>query len=92
MTDRIKTIRLAGMRQYGFGPEAMKQIKVCNRCGTAVSVFCSYCLQCGEKLPAENLYQAYKRRSFSCPICDTVVSIRAEYCPKCGMKLNSKHK
>ena len=87
MTDRLKAIRLAGMQQFGFGPEAMKQIKVCKNCGEPVPAYCKYCIKCGDKLPAENLYQVYKHRSCSCPICDTVVSMQAEYCPKCGKKL-----
>ena len=33
MTDRIQALRLEGMKRFGFGPDVMKQTKVCRVCG-----------------------------------------------------------
>lgn len=79
--------RDANLKQYGFGPEVMKQIKVCPQCGVRAMVSQHFCRECGMELPAGTLYDAYKRSHRVCPVCDTVVAQAAEYCPSCGAHL-----
>lgn len=88
MKEDLATIKLAGMRQYGFGPMAMKQLKICPVCGEPSFAGHCYCTGCGAALPNETLYQSYKRRKTACPVCDTILPEQTRYCPKCGTKLN----
>ena len=43
--------RAEGMRRYGFGPDAMRKIKVCNQCGAANNAYLHHCEECGAKCP-----------------------------------------
>ena len=50
MTDRMKelrTTRSAAMKQLGFGPEVMKQTKVCPICGVTADADEAECIRCG---------------------------------------------
>ncbi|MBQ3551567.1 MAG: zinc ribbon domain-containing protein [Clostridia bacterium] len=89
--EKLQLIRLESMKQYGFGLQAMKTIKVCGACKAAISADQRICSECGHKLPNKTLYQIYKARHRVCPICETIVPDSCEYCPQCGKKL-LKHK
>ena len=80
-------VRREGMKQYGFGPEAMKNTKVCKKCGASSPADSRYCRACGARLPDETLFEAYKRRHICCPYCDTVLDSPTEFCPQCGRRL-----
>ncbi|MBQ3077152.1 MAG: hypothetical protein IJC43_04785 [Clostridia bacterium] len=81
--------RLAAMRQFGFGPEVMKGIKVCRVCGCTCSAGARSCRECGAVLPRETLFDLYKARHLYCPACDTVVARSAIFCPQCGKRLRT---
>ncbi len=89
MTEMPEAIRLENMKQYGFGIEAMKQIKVCHKCGNTLSASQQFCTACGHRLPEKSLYDMYKERHKTCPACDTVVTNECDYCPQCGKKIES---
>ena len=78
MTDRIQALRLEGMKRFGFGPEVMKEIRVCRVCGCSCTVREKYCKDCGAVLPKETLFDLYKARHLYCPACDTVVASTVE--------------
>ncbi len=90
MKEKLEMIRLENMKQYGFGVEAMKQIKVCTECGTTSSADQLFCAECNQRLPDKTLYDIYKERHKVCPHCDTVVADETEYCPQCGNKLKKE--
>ncbi|MBQ4611007.1 MAG: zinc ribbon domain-containing protein [Clostridia bacterium] len=94
--NNIFRARAEGMRRYGFGPDAMCKIKVCNRCGAANDSSVHRCEECGAKLPRDTLFDLYKRSHPYCPLCDTVAADHARYCPRCGSEIknifNPKHK
>ena len=75
------------LTKYGFGPEAMKKIKVCRVCGRACDSGELYCESCGVVLPKETLFDLYRSQHLCCPECDTVVSKYSRFCPKCGRQL-----
>lgn len=87
--ERCEAIRLEGMEQYGFGPNAMKKIKVCDVCGTIARADETVCDACGEMLPQETVFQQYKKRHLHCTHCETIVSPGMRYCPQCGARLNN---
>lgn len=86
MNDTSRT-RAEGMRRYGFGPDAMRQIKVCDKCGAANDSFLHRCDECGAKLPRDTLFDLYKRNHPYCPICGTVAADHARFCPTCGAEI-----
>jgi len=90
--QQIEQIRLESMKQYGFGPEAMKLLKVCANCGATVSAEQQTCGECGSGLPQETLYQFYLNLHHCCPVCETVLSDNAIFCPNCGTMLTTKRK
>ena len=47
--ERAERIRLQGMEHYGFGPEAMKKLKVCTVCGASAPKDRQFCTECGHK-------------------------------------------
>ena len=66
--QQMEQIRMESMKQYGFGPETMKQLKVCANCGaivpadlhrrcpvceTVLSDNAIFCPQCGTMLTAK---------------------------------------
>lgn len=93
MRDRmqmLRSLKQTTMRQFGFGPEVMKEIKVCRVCGRSCSTSEKYCRVCGTILPKETLFDLYKTQHLYCPACDTVVSNTAVFCPECGKRLRPK--
>ena len=91
MTDQQKTLCMESMRQFGFGPDAMKQTKVCRVCSSTCAATEMYCHACDAILPKETLYDQYKAHHLSCPKCDTVVASTFLFCPKCGNHLRRKN-
>ena len=92
MTDRAKelrAVRSTAMKELGFGPEVMKQTKVCPLCGTTASSDETHCFTCGADLPRETLFDLYKSRHQYCAQCGTVVARSSAYCPECGAQLES---
>ena len=79
--------RQENMDHFGFGPRAMKRIKVCAHCGSMASSDQWFCKECGKRLPRDTLFQLYKNCHKSCPVCETVVAASVHYCPQCGMML-----
>lgn len=74
-------------KQYGFGTEIMKSLKVCSHCGSLVRSERYVCPKCCVRLPRKTLFQLYQSRHRLCPVCDTVFSSRMYYCPHCGMQI-----
>lgn len=75
------------MKRFGFGYEAMKNIKICKKCGKPASAHRRFCKQCGTFLSGKTLFDCYKEHHKSCRHCNTIVSEQTEYCPKCGIKM-----
>lgn len=93
MTDRVKelrSVRSVAMKQLGFGPEVMKQTKVCPVCGVTAGAAAAECIRCGATLPEETLFDLYKRQHQYCDKCGTVVSSTSAYCPECGASLKGR--
>lgn len=84
---QYQKIRRIGMEQYGFGPDAMKAIKVCQLCGAVLSCEETFCRVCGSVLPKETLFDLYKAKHFYCPVCSAVMADTANFCPQCGKRL-----
>ena len=87
MTQKV---RFKNLEHFGFGPNVMKKLRVCPRCGQMVKSRAGTCPECGEKLPKETLFDRYKRKHLSCPNCDTVLTSDALYCPNCGSMVTKK--
>ncbi len=87
MLRRNEKIRRESMKDYGFGIDAMKSIKVCSRCGEMATASQLFCKECGTALPDENLYQLYVKKHRCCEDCGTVVNVKMHYCPDCGQRL-----
>ena len=88
-----QTMRLnyfATAKRFGFGPEVMKEIRVCRVCGCSCTVREKYCRDCGAVLPRETLFDLYKARHLYCPACDTVVASTVVFCPECGKRLRPR--
>ena len=81
MTQKV---RFKNLERFGFGPNAMKKLRVCPRCGQMVRSRADTCPNCGERMPNETLFDRYKRKHQSCPHCDTVLTDDTLYCPNCG--------
>lgn len=87
MTQKV---RFRNLERFGFGPNVMKKLRVCPRCGQTVKSRADICPDCGERLPNETLFDRYKRKHLSCPDCDTVLTSDAMYCPNCGSMVTKK--
>lgn len=87
MTSSVLALRKANMKRFGFGPEVMKQTKVCPICGTTADADEQECFHCGAELPRETLFDLYKSQHQYCTQCGTVVADRSVFCPECGMRL-----
>ena len=90
MTSSVLALRKANMKRYGFGPEVMKQTKVCPLCGSTADADESECFCCGADLPGETLFDLYKSRHQYCDHCGTVVSNTSTFCPECGTQLKRR--
>ena len=84
-------LRYKNMEDFGFGPNVMKKIKICSRCGKMVKAKTKNCPDCKEKLPRETLFDRYKRQHQCCPYCDTVLAPDSQYCPNCGRQILSDY-
>lgn len=87
MTEKI---RFKNLESFGFGPNVMKKMRVCLRCGQTVKSKTNTCPNCGENLPKETLFDLYKQKHQSCPECDTVLAPGSLYCPNCGKAVEHK--
>lgn len=72
------------IKLYGFGPEAMKQVKVCETCGKQASRYETICQKCRSVLPEKTLYDLYRMGHRQCRNCEAVVPDDADFCPICG--------
>jgi len=79
-------IHFRNLEQFGFGPNVMKKIKVCPKCGQMAKKGSFFCRSCGAFLTRETLYDHYRRQHCCCPECDTVLAADSQYCPNCGSK------
>lgn len=82
--------RLKNLEDFGYGPNVMRNTKVCAKCGQVIKASASFCPDCGERLSSETLFDRYKRQHPCCPECDTVLAPDSLYCPHCGTKLKIK--
>lgn len=87
MTQKV---RFRNLERFGFGPNVMKKLRVCPRCGQTVKSRADTCPDCGERLPTETLFDRYKRKHLSCSACDTVLTADTLYCPNCGSMVIKK--
>lgn len=74
------------MAHYGFGPDAMKKLRVCENCGTASIKKEKFCVDCGRRLPDKTLYDLYIERHRLCSGCGAILTDEMEFCPRCGAK------
>lgn len=79
--------RQYNMEYYGFGPSAMKKVRVCADCGAPSRAESHFCAECGRRLPDKTLFDLYRERHRICLICDSVLTEDMEFCPQCGMPL-----
>lgn len=86
MLQRYEKARRDSMRHYGFGIDAMKNIKICRECVEMVSAERTAC-ECGAPLPEYTLYEEYVKRHRQCDKCKTIVNKDAQFCPNCGSRL-----
>ena len=84
--DHLELHRRQNMEYYGFGPSAMKKIRVCTHCGTPAQAERYFCTECGHRLPEKTLYDLYRERHKICLVCDTILTDEMDYCPGCGGK------
>ena len=87
MTEKL---RFKNLESFGFGPNVMKKLRVCPRCGQLVKSKIHTCPNCGENLPMETLYDLYKQKHLSCSDCDTILAPDSMYCPNCGKAVHPK--
>ena len=84
--ESLELSRQQNMEHYGFGPDAMKKLRVCTVCGTAAPPGKHFCIECGHRLPDKTLYDLYLERHKVCPVCRAVLADEMEFCPQCGTK------
>jgi len=78
------------MAQHGFGPDAMRKIKVCGSCGMGADAEQQFCKECGARLNDTTLFDLYKKNHLYCPDCGTVLPDSARFCSHCGRKFTDK--
>ena len=79
-------IHFRNLEQFGYGPNVMKKIKVCKKCGQIAKKGSLFCRSCGSLLTRGTLYDHYLRQHRRCSECGTVLTKDAKYCPHCGTK------
>ncbi len=79
-----KGIHFQNLEQFGFGPNVMKQIKICPKCGQIAKKYSVFCRSCGAFLTRKTLYDDYRRKHRCCTECGTVLTADARFCPHCG--------
>jgi len=84
-----KEIHFRNLEKFGFGPNVMKKIKICPKCGQISKKGSLFCRSCGAFLTRETLYDHYRRQHRCCPECDTVLADDSRYCPNCGKQISS---
>ena len=84
--EKLEQSRQQNMEHYGFGPSAMKKIRVCTHCGTPSQTERNFCVECGRRLPEKTLYDLYRDRHEICFVCETILTEEMDFCPKCGAK------
>lgn len=84
---RHETIRKLNMERYGFGPDVMRNIRICPDCGMPSTSAEKHCRACAAGLSGETLFHQYKKRHRFCTRCDTVVAKSAQFCPECGTRI-----
>ena len=82
--------RFQNLETFGFGPNVMKKLRVCLRCGQTVNYKTDICPNCDENLPKETLFDRYKQKHLCCPFCGTVLASDSHYCPSCGSAVKRK--
>lgn len=82
-----KALRQVTLLEYGFGPESMRQRKICPQCGRGNPAQNTRCTDCGAALPEQTLLDFYRARHRCCPQCGEAVTEIAVYCPACGKRL-----
>ena len=82
--------RLKNLEDFGYGPNVMRNTKVCAKCGQVIKASASFCPDCGERLSSETLFDRYKRQHKCCPECDTMLAPDSQYCPNCGKPVLKK--
>lgn len=87
--EKLELSRRQNMEYYGFGPSAMRKIRVCTRCGTPSQAAKHFCVECGHRLPDKTLYDLYLERHRSCSFCSTVLADGMDFCPRCGAKIRN---
>lgn len=89
----INTMIKEKTREYfGFGTKRMMELKVCDKCKTAVSAQKHFCTNCHAWLPHKTLYDIYKSNHRLCKNCQTILPNGAQYCPQCGVSLGKTYK
>ena len=73
--------------EFGYGPKAMMETKVCNHCGNTETADKYTCSKCKNRLPAQTIYQIYQQKHKKCELCDTVLASYMRFCPHCGMQI-----
>ncbi len=76
--------RFEQLAKFGFGPNVMKQTRICPNCETLVSGSAKACPRCKKRLPEITLLTLYEEQHPVCPDCGTVLSDDVQYCPQCG--------
>ena len=84
-------IHFRNLEQFGFGPNVMKKIKICPKCGQIAKKGTFFCRSCSAFLTRETLYDHYRRQHRCCPECDTVLAADSQYCPNCGRQISSNY-
>ena len=91
MLRQYERVKREGMQHYGFGIDAMKEIKICSDCGEMINAKEENC-KCGALLPDETLYEIYVKRHRHCERCGAIVNNDAHFCPDCVVKLTNENK
>ena len=81
-------IHFQNLEQYGFGPNVMKKMKICHKCGQIAKKGSFFCRSCGAFLTRETLYDHYRRQHGCCEGCGTVLTADARFCPHCGLPIH----